>query len=232
MFDESADILLDFLDETHMDSRVVRCIEEYLAGRGQLLMSDVADIPVEFMEAAKDIDKLGWDNLLEGRIPSSLVRLQHTYLLRNNSYWKIRTWSSHLIQHLLNVTHRQWLYRNAKIHIRKLENLTANEHNTVIELVKDMMLVDPTDLLPRHRILLEQDFMALGEGSTIDRKVWLAKMNSALLAAKTQEEQSSQSPRVQSGMAVAALDRYMIYREQSGLLRTRRSNLAKRVRIA
>ena len=62
---------------------------------------------------------------------------------------KIKAWVSHLVQHLLNSTHRQWLNKNARIHLRKAEGLTTSEH---------MMLVDPSDLLPWHKQLLEQDY--------------------------------------------------------------------------
>ena len=77
------------------------------------------------------------------------MNLQEMYIRSAGSYWKIKTWASHLVQHLLNITHRQWLlYRNARIHLRKVEGLTAAEHEDVIELVKDMVMVDPADLLP------------------------------------------------------------------------------------
>jgi hypothetical protein len=49
--------------------------------------------------------------------------------------------------------------------------MTSAEHLTIIELVKDMMLVDPADLLPCHRSLLQVDFRRLGEGSGIDTVV-------------------------------------------------------------
>jgi hypothetical protein len=51
-------------------------------------------------------------------------------------------------------TWRQWLYRNARIYLRKFDGMTIDEHLAVINLVKDMMLVDPADLLPCHCSLL------------------------------------------------------------------------------
>ena len=80
--------------------------------------------------------------------------------------------------------HCQWLYHNAKIHLRKLVGKTASEHKTVILEVRQMMLVNPEELLPQHCVLLERDFQALGEGSTVDRQIWLAQMKSALGAAE------------------------------------------------
>lgn len=43
----------------------------------------------------------------------------------------------------------------------------------VIEEVRQMMLVDTSELLPRHQHLLEEDFIKLGEGTTQERVIWL-----------------------------------------------------------
>ena len=97
-------------------------------------------------------------------------------LAASGSHMRLLTWAKHFLRHLLSITHRQWLYRNAKIHIRKLEGKTEREHVDIIEEVRDMMLVDPDEeLLPCHRHLLEQDFLQLGEGTSVNFQYWLAK---------------------------------------------------------
>lgn len=117
MFEESVDILVEWLHESHMDTQLIECLEDYLLACGSDSMFQMASPFPTFHAIAVDVDDLGWDNLLEGRVPRSLVALQLGYLRRNKSSWKIKTWSSHLVQHLLNITHRQWLYRNARIHL-------------------------------------------------------------------------------------------------------------------
>jgi hypothetical protein len=57
---------------------------------------------------------------------------------------------------------------------------------STFDFVKDMMLVDVADLLPCHRSLLQVDFQWLGEGSGINRKLWLTKMHSAIAASAAQ----------------------------------------------
>ena len=57
----------------------------------------------------------------------------------------------------------------------------------IIQQVNLYSLTDPSALLPRHRDLLEADFCRLGEGSTSDRLLWLADMESALAAAALSE---------------------------------------------
>jgi hypothetical protein len=76
------------------------------------------------------------------------------------------------------------------------------------------------------RILLELDFQALGEGSTVDTQIWLAQMKSALgaaevLASKWKEDFLVQQ-QVESGSRT---------REKAGLSLTKQSNLAKRTRL-
>ena len=105
MFLESVDILFDFLHETHMDGRLINCIITYLEMRGETSMTTICHTMPLFKSIAKDIGDLGWDCLLEGRVPTSLIDLQSFYLRKHNSWWKIKTWASQLIQHLLNITH-------------------------------------------------------------------------------------------------------------------------------
>ena len=50
--------------------------------------------------------------------------------------------------------------------------------------VEDYAAVDPDDLLPENRALLEIDFDALGKSSTQDKQFWVAEMDSAISAAE------------------------------------------------
>jgi hypothetical protein len=134
---------------------------------------------------------------------------------------RLKTWTKFFLRHLLNITHRQWIYRNARIHLRKLEGKTEREHTRIMEDVRDMMLVDPSDLLPCHRHLLQQDYVRLGEGTTVDRQYWLAQMNSAVSAAESRR-QRDMIPPAQAGNVRT--------RGEAGLDITTMSNLAKRAR--
>jgi hypothetical protein len=117
----------------------------------------------------------------------------------------------------------------------KFDGMTADKHLEVIDLVKDMMLVDPSDLLPCHRSLLRIDFRKLGKGSGIDRKLWLTKMHSAITAsqappvlAQADDDDTGSQP---SAYTQLAFSNYERYRQRSGILATKRSNMAKRVRL-
>jgi hypothetical protein len=114
MIAESSDLFLDWLHETHMDADLVNCIATYLQSRSTSSMRDIASSFPQYSTIAADIDALGWDCFLEGRIPQKCI------LRQCESFLKIRTWSSNCVQYLLNITHRQWLYRNARIYLKSL----------------------------------------------------------------------------------------------------------------
>ena len=48
--------------------------------------------------------------------------------------------------------------------------------------VRQMMLVDPSELLPEHRALLQMDFVRLGGGTTADRIQWIELVEGAIKA--------------------------------------------------
>ena len=77
------------------------------------------------------------------------------------------------------MTHKQWLFRNAHVHYKKLDGLTVARHEEIFCEVEQMMEVDPDELLPRHVYLLDVDFEALGEATSGDWMTWMASMKSA-----------------------------------------------------
>ena len=53
-----------------------------------------------------------------------------------------------------------------------------------MERIESMIMdVDPTDLLPEHRKLLNDDYKKLGDSTADTKQIWLAEMNSAVSAA-------------------------------------------------
>lgn len=82
-----------------------------------------------------------------------------------------------------------------------------------MEEVRDMMLVDPADLL---------HYLQLGEGTTVDRQYWLAEMITAISAVEARRHRQV-IPLATSGNVRT--------RAAAGLDITTTSNLAKRARM-
>jgi hypothetical protein len=198
------------MESTSCDISLVECLEQYLLSYGEGSMQEITRLHPHLYEWAREHDILGWDNFMEGRIGTRLFLLQEKQLLKQQSRWTIKTWGTQFIQRVLSITHHQWLFRNARVHIRLVEGKTSEEHHTVMTEVLERLTMTTDDLLPEHQHLLEIDFKGLGEGSTLDRQYWLANMDSAVRAATWQRNMELQRGRHRFSMAcndVTMLDR-------------------------
>ena len=77
-------------------------------------------------------------------------------------------WFKGLIIQLLQITHRQWMYRNGSIHIRVRDGMTQAQHHSHMRWCEKLLWTDPTNLLQDDRGLLEVDFEELGSGSAVE----------------------------------------------------------------
>ncbi len=76
VFEKSVETLLDWMENTHSDVHVVECLETYLLQQGEGSMVTIAS-PFPYLSSwAMELDTLGWDNLLEGKIGGELLLLQ------------------------------------------------------------------------------------------------------------------------------------------------------------
>jgi hypothetical protein len=163
-----------------MDETLILGILDYLLARGDRSMSSLLPQETRWQAYAREHDLLGWDNFLEGRMTKSLLRLQKDFLYRSGSTMSIRAWATTFIHLLIGIMHQQWVYRNASVHIKLVEGRTQEEHRQVMDEVRKLLDVDPEELLPCHRDMLQEDFHHLGEGSTTAWLLWLDNIESAL----------------------------------------------------
>ena len=90
------------------------------------------------------------------------------------------SWGRQFFHKLMVATHKQWLFCNSHVHYSKLDGLTRQQHEDFFAGVKELLLINPANLLPCHQYLLEGDFTDLGEGATVNRQHWVASMDSAI----------------------------------------------------
>ena len=129
---------------------------------------------------------------MEAKVSNELFVIQENWLQSLYSRQSIETWTRGFLLKILNITHQQWPYRNARKNIRHVEGLFMGEHNQIMEKVKSLIGTDPMSLLPEHRKLLCVDYKELGSGSTVDCQYWIANVESALKAkGQLQEEHSA-----------------------------------------
>ena len=84
----------------------------------------------ELIQAAKMQDRIGWLELMQGKLAVQLVRIQEGYYASNNTGLDGKSWSTNIITQLLEMSHSQWLYRNFSLHHHTLGYLHRLEEKT------------------------------------------------------------------------------------------------------
>ena len=136
----------------------------------------------QYILLARTQDLLGWDCFMEGQIPTILIETIKPQLHQWSPRKSIDNWGIKLIKSLINITHKQWIYRNADVH-HVIDGLTSSQRTTLFACVQELLMTDINYLLPCHRHLLKQDFQQLGNADTLPRQLWVASMESAISAA-------------------------------------------------
>ena len=176
--------LTQWIVGTGVGSSMATMIRDYLLAQDTKTMVSCtpANEPA-LVEIATAQDILGWDSFVEGRITTNFLTAVKPALTGRRRRLKPKRWCQQFISKLLQITHKQWLYRNSDVHYKKLEGMTARRHEDIIAQMQDLMWTDPHELLDQHRSLLEADFEALGDGTSGDRLQWISSINSAKKAA-------------------------------------------------
>lgn len=103
---------------------------------------------------------------MEGRIPLLLVEEHHIHLQQDRSCRSANSWAAKVSECLLlGITHKQWIYRNAHVHLEKLDDHATAEHEVIMSWVRCLLWTHPDNLLPHDRMLLEGDSEELGSGT-------------------------------------------------------------------
>jgi hypothetical protein len=127
-------------------------------------------------------DGLGYRNFLEGRVAALYYSERQLYISKHHLQKHAGHWCKGFIQSLLQITHRQWTYRNRTIHYKDKEGLTAAQQDKIAKECEVFLWTDPMSLLPEDRDLLDMDFEAMGEANVEVRHIWLSEMQAARAA--------------------------------------------------
>jgi hypothetical protein len=162
---------------------VVQLFKRYLNAGGTrtltLLLQPNSRLGVE----ARFHDCLGWDCFLEGQLCALWVEHRAQHIQWANITRLAGFWAQGLMQWLLQMTHAQWAYRNAAIHLEAKEGWTAAARETILGTMEDFLHTDYEQFLEERHHLLFSDFAALAFRPIKDKLEWIAEIDSALGAA-------------------------------------------------
>ena len=140
MCEDTADLQRE-LSKAGTSEEFVRIIATYIRGRGELQFSAIPDLPVEWQQLAGEQDAIGWDNFMEGKLSSEFQIIVRTQMLTMERYMTASDWVKKLISRLLQITHGQWLYRNAVVHERMSDGLTRVEQDDILMRIEEQCMM-------------------------------------------------------------------------------------------
>jgi hypothetical protein len=140
------------------------------------------------------VNKIGFQNMMEGRIlklfySARVADIQRLRLRKHGGHWCNR-----LILQLLQITHRQWTFRNGTVHLKGPDGLTVAQQHSLADKCEALLWTDPSTLLSEDRYLLDVNFEELDESSASSRQMWLAEMDAARCAARYADGDYTQPP--------------------------------------
>ena len=92
-----------------------------------------------------------------------------------------------LVESLLSITKKQWLYRNIDVH-HVINGLSSCQHHELMARIHDLLETKKDSLPEQHKHLMNVDFAKLGSGTTIAWQVWVANVEMAISVAKVARE--------------------------------------------
>jgi hypothetical protein len=172
------------MEQQQSDRELVHLIRSYLLYRGDRPMLSFCRPNSPYTQLATVTEALGYGNFLEGRICTLFLPMRQQDIERRVLWKHAAHWCNGLILQLIQITHRQWTYRNQTVNYKALDGLTESQQLEIMQHCEDVLWTDPSILLPEDRCLLEVDFEALGDGPAIAPQIWLSEMEAATSAAR------------------------------------------------
>jgi hypothetical protein len=169
--------LVQWLYDQQTDGKVVHLFKQYLLAGGThtptLLLKPNSRLAV----VVRYHDRLGWDCFLEGQLCALWVEHRAQPIQWASLMQLVDFWVQGLMQWLLQMTHSQWAYGNATVHLEVKDRWTAAAHKTILETMEGFLHTDPEQLLKEHCQVLFSYFAALASGPTKDKLKWISEID-------------------------------------------------------
>jgi hypothetical protein len=104
---------------------------------------------------AKDQDKIGWQQCMEGMISHQMRQTQQQHHIHFGTKTSPEQWAKGLVLKLLKATHGQWLYCNLQIHNKKSGSLATTQKEAIQKEIKEQMDLRAAGLLDEDLWMME-----------------------------------------------------------------------------
>ena len=108
-----------------------------------------------FSAFAESQDIIGWRRFMEGMISKELIKIQTTYYEIHGGKFAPDNWARQLVIQHLEITHRQWLYRNVQVHDNAAGVVATASKEKLQEAIEMQILQEGDGLEEEDRYLLD-----------------------------------------------------------------------------
>lgn len=137
-------------------------------------MASLGEMPPALQEVARDIDNIGWVDMMHGR---------ESHCAITGSRMTGKDWMRAFITKLLNISHGQWMYRNFSLHNKTRGHLQLQRQTEVLAKIATLAECQPEDIPAESRFLLEVEVTnTLESNSLVQQEYWIAAMKAAIKA--------------------------------------------------
>ena len=102
------------------------------------------------------LDRIGWRNVLEGKVSKEFLQMQKEHLLKTQSFLTIDSWTRGFLDKLLSLTqHTQWICRNLTKHHRTHGTKALASREEILKEIEHQLNLGSDGLSSDARCLLE-----------------------------------------------------------------------------
>ena len=161
------------------DSELAYWLIKYIYGRGKLKFAELGSFSHNLNAAAVSQDKIGWRNMMEGRISKEFYVIQRLHLSNSTGRINGGDWMKGLITRLIHISHSQWLFRNFTLHDTQCGYKRLKDKETVRLQITELSQTDPERIPEHSRFLLEIDTKILKTSDYETQMYWVTAMEAA-----------------------------------------------------
>ena len=159
-------------------------IPKYIMFRGTRRFSTLGPMSVATHAAAMSQDLIGWREFMEGKVSKLILQVQMAHCAIAPCMMTGDVWMRQFINHLLHLTHSQWIFRNITLHDRVRGTLRLKERRDVLVQIEQLLDTEPEQVPQESRFLLEMDYDSLYKSSFERQSYWVIAMQAARRAGR------------------------------------------------
>ena len=161
------------------DPELAYWLIKYIQGRGKLKFATLGQLSHNLQQLANSQDRIGWRNMMEGRVSKLFYGIQCVHLSTSHSRINGDDWMKGLIGRLIHISHSQWLFRNFTLHDTNCGYNRLKDKLAVQLQISELSQTDPERIPDHSRFLLEIDTEILKTGDFESQVYWVTAMEAA-----------------------------------------------------